>query len=335
MKNKRLIAIALTVLFMISLLTSCSAKADMESMNQAIYDGAYSESADMMEVVASTSASSKPSSAGNVNLGGTADRETTESAEFASKIIKTVNMNSETKEYDRAITELERLITENGGFIESSSSNGQSLHQSGVYQRTAKYTIRIPAEKLEGFLSASQQLLNVTYSHVGSQNVTTEYYDMQSRLEVLRTERDALNAMLEKADTVDNMLMIRDRLYNVIEEIEAYETQLRLYDSLVSYSTVNMTVDEVVEYTKIVVDEPTWGERLVEAFRESWQDFADGFQDFTVNFLYAIPTLMVLGAIAVAVILILRAIIRKRKRTEWRTKPNRSEQGNEKDHTQN
>ena len=199
MKTNRLIAVALTLVLTLTALVSCAAKSDMESMNQAIYDGMYSESADMMEVITSTSASSKPSSAGNANLGGTADSETTESAEFASKIIKTVNMNTETKEYDRAITELERLITENGGFIESSSSNGQSLHQSGVYQRTAKYTIRIPAEKLEFFLSASQQLLNVTYSHVGSQNVTTEYYDMQSRLEVLRTERDALNAMLEKA----------------------------------------------------------------------------------------------------------------------------------------
>ena len=335
MKTNRLIAVALTLVLTLTALVSCAAKADMESMNQAIYDGMYSESADMMEVITSTSASSKPSSAGNANLGGTVDVDsvTTESAEFASKIIKTVNMNTETKEYDRAITELERLITENGGFIESSSSNGQSLHQSGVYQRTAKYTIRIPAEKLEVFLSASQQLLNVTYSHVGSQNVTTEYYDMQSRLEVLRTERDALNAMLEKADTVDNMLMIRDRLYNVIEEIEAYETQLRLYDSLVAYSTVHMTVDEVVEYTRIIEQEPTWGERLVEAFKESWEDFADGFQDFTVGFLYAIPTLMVLGVIAVVIILILRVFIRKQKRiraekrAEWQAKKAQEEQG--------
>lgn len=312
MKTKQWIAVSIALLTLMTALTSCGAGAKSEAMNDAMSAGRYDQVADMeME----SSSISKPSSAGNVNLGASQDSAgAVTGTEFASKIIKTVSMNTETKEFDRAVTELDRLISENGGFIESSSSNGQSLYHSDVYRRTANYTIRIPAANLDQFLSASQQLLNVTYSKSSSQNITTEYYDMQSRLEVLRTERDALNTMLEKADTVENMLSIRDRLYNVIEEIESYETQLRLYDSLVSYSTVHMTIDEVVEYTKIAVEEPTWGERLGEAFLESWKDFADGFQDFTVGLLYAIPTLMVLGVIAVAVSLVVRTLVRKRRR---------------------
>lgn len=309
--TNRIIAM-LTLLLMLSSFVSC-AKSEAMDMGMA-FDGMYNASADMEYVKSesSTAATSKPTSAGGA-LGATSDSATTVNAsEFAAKIIKTVNMNTETKEYDNAISELNRLISEHGGFVESSSANGQSLDYSGVYRRSAKYTVRIPAEQLESFLSASQQLLNVTYSHSTSENITAEYYDIQSRLEVLRTERDALNGMLEKATDVDSMLSIRDRLYNVIEEIESYETRLRVYDSLVSYSTVHLTVDEVVEYTRVKVEEPTWGERLVEAFKESWQDFAKGFQNFTVGFLYAIPTLMVLGVIAVVVVLILRVLLRRR-----------------------
>ena len=310
MKTKRILAIALTLLLLASSLVSCGAKAEMDMSHAFAQDSMYTEN---VRVESTTAAMSKPSAAGSA-LGATADSaEMPNTSEFAAKIIKTVSMNTETKEYDNAISELDRLITENGGFVESSSANGQSLDYNGVYRRSAKYTIRIPAQQLDTFLSASQQLLNVTYSHSTSENITAEYYDIQSRLEVLRTERDALNGMLEKATDVDSMLSIRDRLYNVIEEIEAYETRLRVYDSLVSYSTIHMTVDEVVEYTKVAVEEPTWGERLVEAFRESWEDFAVGFQNFTVGFLYAIPTLMVLSVIAVAVILILRVIIRRRR----------------------
>jgi hypothetical protein len=310
MKTTRILAAALALLLLSASLVSCAAKADMESGRDMAYDMMYAENS---KAESTTSATSKPSSAGSA-FGATADAvEMPNTSEFAAKIIKTVNMNTETKEYDQAISELDRLITENGGFVESSSANGQSLDYNGVYRRSAKYTIRIPAQQLDTFLSASQQLLNVTYSHSTSENITAEYYDIQSRLEVLRTERDALNAMLEKATDIDSMLSIRDRLYNVIEEIESYETRLRVYDSLVSYSTVHMTVDEVVEYTKIQAEEPTWGERLVEAFKESWEDFAVGFQNFTVGFLYAIPTLLVLGVIAVAVILILRVIIRRQR----------------------
>ena len=311
MKTTRIISVVLAILLLTSLV-SCAAKAEMDAaLDMGVRnDAMYSES---MDAITSSSAQSKPSSAGSA-LGATMEAPTVEQAsEFAAKIIKTVNMNTETKEYDRAIAELDRLIAENGGFVESSSANGQSLDYSGVYRRTAKYTVRIPAENLDTFLADSQSLLNVTYSHSTSENITAEYYDIQSRLEVLRTERDALNAMLEKATDVESMLSIRDRLYNVIEEIESYETRLRVYDSLVSYSTVHMTVDEVVEYTKVKVEEPTWGERLVEAFRDSWQDFAKGFQNFTVGFLYAIPTLLVLGVIATGVVLILRVIIRRRR----------------------
>lgn len=324
MTNKRLITAALACILSMTTLVSCGAKA--ESMNDGGmgYDSYYAAD---MEMSASTSVNSKPSSAGSVNVGGTADRLTaTESTEFAAKIIKTVNMDTETKEFDLAVSELDRLISEHGGFIESSSSNGQSLYHSDVYRRTASYTIRIPADRLESFLSASQQLLNVTHSKTSSQNVTTQYYDMQSRLEVLRSERDALDAMLDKAQNVEEMLDIRDRLYNVIEEIESYETQLRLYDSLVSYSTIYMNIEEVVEYTKVVAEEPTWGERLADAFKESWQDFAEGFQDFTVWLLYAIPTLMVLAVIGAVTVVILWTFIRRQKRireakrAEWQAK---------------
>ena len=326
MKTNRIIAATLVLLLTLTAFVSCGAKGmAMEDMNAALdnrFDGQYAVD---MEASTSTSATGKPGAVGGTAPGVTADSAVTEAAEFAAKIIKTVNMNTETKEYDNAISDLNRLITENGGFVESSSSNGQSLDYTGVYRRSAKYTIRIPAEKLESFLSASQQLLNVTYSHSSSENITAEYYDIQSRLEVLRTEREALNAMLEKATTVDNMLSIRDRLYNVIEEIESYETRLRVYDSLVAYSTVYLTVDEVVEYTRVQTEEPTWGERLVEAFKESWQDFAEGFQDFTVGFLYAIPTLLVLAVIAVGVILVLRVVIR-RTRASNKTKSEQKEE---------
>jgi len=309
-KALRPIALTLTVILTLTCLISCARSAKGESMD-IMYDAGPM---DMQTAVIESSKTEKPSSAGNVLTGSSTADSTTSTAEFASKIIKTVHMDTETKEFDRAVAELDRLITENGGFIESASTNGQSLYHSDVYRRSAKYTVRIPAEKLNTFLAASEQLLNVTYSNTDSQNVTTEYYDIQSRLEVLRSERDALTAMLDKADNVENMLSIRDRLYNVIEEIESYETRLRLYDSLVSYSTVHLNIEEVVEYTEIKVEEPTWGERLAEAFTESWKDFADGFQDFTVSLLYAIPTLMVLGVIAAVILVIVLTIVRKQKR---------------------
>ena len=119
--------------------------------------------------------------------------------------------------------------------------------------------------------------------------------------------------MLKQSDDVSYLLAIKDRLYNVIEEIESYKTQLRVYDNKVSYSTVTLTLDEVITYTQVPSPRETFGARIGRAFRESWQNFADGFQRFTVNLVSAIPTLLVLAAIGGGATAILLPRIRRAK----------------------
>ena len=111
------------------------------------------------------------------------------------------------------------------------------------------------------------------------------------------------------------MLQVQQRLYDVIEEIEAYTTTLKYYDGQVSYSTVRLEVHEVIEYTD-VTDPVTYGERMAETFKDSWKDFAEGCQDFSIWLVGAIPTLLVIavigGAVVGIVVLILRADHKKK-----------------------
>ena len=243
---------------------------------------------------------------------GIVSPEVTNKTEYERKIIKTVNMTAETKEYDKAIATIADMIKSNGGYIESSSTNGKSYNNYGTYRRYASYTIRIPAENLDAFLGAIGQSLNITSNNASQNDVSGSYYDIVSRLETLNAEKTALLAMYEKAETVEYMLQIQQRLYDVIEEIEAYTTRLNYYDGQVSYSTVHLNINEVIEYTDIT--EPiTYGERVADAFKDSWEDFAEGCQDFSIWFVGAIPTLLVLAAIGGAITLIVLHIVRKPK----------------------
>jgi hypothetical protein len=112
------------------------------------------------------------------------------------------------------------------------------------------------------------------------------------------------------------MLRVQERLYNVIEEIEALKTRLNLYDGQVAMSTVHLTVNEVITYTEVVEPDPTFSQRVSKAFRESWADFGQGCQDFAVWFVEALPTLLVLAVIGggiTAVVLILNRKSAKRR----------------------
>ena len=235
--------------------------------------------------------------------------------DYSEKIIRDVNMSAETREFDRALAELRASVISCGGFEQSINTTGRSYHSNNTYRRTANMVLRIPAEQLDAFLNDVGDLVNVTSQSTGSTNVTTQYYDIQSRINVLESEKAAYEEMLKKSDEVEYLLKIKDRLYDVIEEIESYKTQLRIYDNQVAYSTVTVRLEEVVEYSPIVTPKDTFGTRVSKAFTESWRGFGNACQNFAIGFVYAIPTLLVLavivGGFAGVVVIGTRIIIKK------------------------
>ena len=254
----------------------------------------------------------KPSEGGNGYLNGDYER----------KVIRTVNMTCETKAYDDAISVIMSALSSHGGFVEASSATGTGYDDVRGSERRATYTFRVPAEKLDAFLEALRvdEGIRVLSQSATSNEITAAYYDTVSRLETLNAEKTSLTAMLEgftDYSDISAMLQVQERLYNVIEEIEALQTQLNLYDGQVAMSTVHLTLSEVITYTEVVVAEPTFGERISKAFRESWADFAEGCQDFAVWFVEAFPTILVLaviGGIVLTVVLILNRKSEARRR---------------------
>ncbi len=300
MKKFRFLTLALCIIMTIVLLASCAAK------NDAMYDESLSSKPDM----------DYPSTDSTPGLGVDGSiSDKIESGEYERQIIKTVSIQAETKAFDTAISSINDYVTEFGGYIESSEQSGKSLDYAGrYYERYARYTLRIPANNLESFIGKVGDTLNIVNNNGKIDDISPQYYDIVSRLETLEAEKEALQKMYEKADTIDYMLQVQQRLYDVIEEIEAYNTQLNYYKSQVAYSTVHLSVSEVIEYTDIVEKPKTYGEELKATFVESWKDFADGCRDFSIGFVGAIPTLIVLAVIAGAHVAVIILIIRFAKK---------------------
>ncbi len=247
--------------------------------------------------------------------------------EYERKIIRTVNMSCETLDYDGAVTVIMQTLAASGGYVEASSVSGSGAGKSrsadssegkGTYAspRRANYTLRVPAEKLDGFLEAlrADSGIRILSQSMESDEITSSYYDTKARLDTLAAEKASLTAMLEgftDYSDISAMLQVQERLYNVIEEMEALQTKLNLYDGQVALSTVYLSLSEVVTYTPM--EEPTFGERIAESFIESWTAFGRGCQNFAVWFVRAFPTLLVLGVIACAVLFIIRRVRRKKR----------------------
>lgn len=268
------------------------------------YDAAAAEAVEDMEWEASAE------EAGGVKD----DAESPQVQDTNRKLIKNVNMDVETEEFDTLLGRVEEKVNSLGGYVESSYTyNGSSYY--GSNNRNASMTIRIPAEKLDDFLSEVAQSSNVISRNDSVTDVTLQYVDMESHKKALLAEQERLLELMEQVETIEDMIVLESRLSEVRYQIESMESQLRTYDNQISYSTIYLNINEVTKLTP-VKEQSAW-EKISTGFVESLYGVGTGILNFIIRFIINLPYLVV-WAIVIAVIVLIIKLIRKsmKKRKE-------------------
>lgn len=222
------------------------------------------------------------------------------------KIVLNATLTLEALDFDSVCVALEQAAADVGGYASYSSVEGGSDNS----RRYASYTFRIPADRYEEFLTAAGDAGNLISRSESAEDITAQYVDTEARISALETQRDSLMEMLEQAQDVETLLAIRTELSDVQYQLESYEAQKRAYDDLVAYSTVDVTVREVVRETS---DPESFGARLASKFADGWFDFGNGLMDLAVGVVYLLPWILVLCAVGVGGAALSRRMRRKRK----------------------
>lgn len=89
-------------------------------------------------------------------------------------------------------------------------------------------------------------------------------------------------------------MAVESRLSDIRYEIEYYEAQIKNYDLLVSYSTLNLTVNETKVYTPV---SQNFFARLGRSFTNGFSNFVDGIGDFIIDIVYNMWTILLLIAL--------------------------------------
>ena len=236
---------------------------------------------------------------------------------MAEKIIYTANVHLETMDFTASVAALDKAVADFGGFVERSEVNGDTSYDDDgtVYLRNrhAFYTVRIPAEKLESFLSQTGGFGNVVSSNKSAQNVTSQYTDFEARLVSLQTQETRLLELIAEAADIDALITLESKLADVRYEIESIQRNLRDLDSKIAYSTVDLSIYEVEIYQPTPTAKRTFWQRLGDAFVRGWKGFVRGLENFFVWLSGAVFTLVIVAAIGTGVFFLLRKFIRKRR----------------------
>lgn len=149
------------------------------------------------------------------------------------KIIRSADMAVEVEDLAAAASDAETIVANRGGLLESA-------HESA--DESTRLVFRVPVEKLDEVLAELRSLGDVERSSVSSRDVTEQHADLAVRLANSRKLRERLQALLEHAKTVKEILAVEKELARVQTEVERLQGQLDRIDSQIAMSSVSLTL---------------------------------------------------------------------------------------------
>lgn len=209
-------------------------------------------------------ASGGGSSAGGQNPAGQQER----------KLIKTGSIS----------LEVEQLASAEEAVLEWCQSFGGYVASSFNHETNAAFTVRIPAVHFDAAMAAAGNLGRVRSRNVSTQDVSEQFYDLQTRLDTRKILRDRLQAYLTQAANMEDLLGIERELNSTLTEIESMEGRMRRLSNQIDYSTI--TVDLQLPYR--TTDQGFQWPSLDRNVRRFLSNVVDFFVDFVAIVLYIV-----------------------------------------------
>ncbi len=326
MKRKLTLTLALLTICSL-LLASCGSMAEAQN-SYASYDKVYRDSMAETEMYytveesateapksvffsSSTSADSDYKTKENgVSTGNATDGAAGALVETYRMIIYRSNYDIQTKDYPASVAALKALCEKYDAYFESANTYGNESTS-----RSSNYVIRVPVKNYSAFTSETGNVGVIVSSSEYNEDITDRYIDTEARLESARIREERVLKILENADKLDDVLALERELSDIRYEIESLTGSLRKYDSLVTYSTVNLSIREVKSIVTPPAEVLTFGERVSVAFTRGLENVQNDFEnlivDLSYNFIGVIVWIIIIVIIIVLIILIKKKINKK------------------------
>ena len=183
----------------------------------------------------------------------------------------------------RSVVEIER------GYISGTDAQASPVTNDQI--RTGVISFMVPATNFDAAIDALSNLGKVTTYHISGQDVSAQYVDLQARLANEEAQRNAMLALLAKAQTVEQIIMVQNQIGQITGQIEQLKGQIQYIDHNVAFSTISVTLTEA-------------GAPLATAPSDNW-GFATALTDAAHNFVTTVNYLITfVGAVGPVLVLL-------------------------------
>jgi hypothetical protein len=156
------------------------------------------------------------------------------------KIITTGTMALQVRDLDQAVTELTRLVQQAGGFFSNKTISAEESW------RHAELTIRVPADSFGKLHDGARALGTVTRDEQQGEDVTKQWQDLEARIKIRQAEEQSLVRLMARQARLADLLEVEKRLWEVREQIEQAQGELRVLRDQVTLATLTISLSEEV-----------------------------------------------------------------------------------------
>jgi hypothetical protein len=180
----------------------------------------------------------------------------------------------------------------------------------------ASLVVRVPEELFETAIKRFSRLGDVRSVSTSSEDVTSQYVDVQARLRHFRAVERRLVGFLQETTTVSQMLAVQDRIDQVQLTIEELTAQMKSLRESTSYGTLSVYVSEK-DATAAIHAGDTFGG----TFWNSVELLGRGARVTALALTALVPFIVVFGAVGAVVWLALRRLRKGRRPAATPTLP--------------
>ena len=152
------------------------------------------------------------------------------------QIISQASLSVEVEDVTGAVAQVRTIAESRGGFVSQLATTGTPGRQ------RSDLTVRVPQGEFFDTLESIKRLGKVWSENAGSEDVTEQFIDLEARLRSALREEQSLLSLLERADTVSNILTIERELARVRSEIERLQGQINYLSRRVDLATISVAL---------------------------------------------------------------------------------------------
>ena len=186
------------------------------------------------------------------------------------KIIRDGRLGLRVTELEKSKTLIDTLVRANGAYYANES------FQNSDWESSYNLKIRVPSLNFDKFISGIEAGEGeVLYKVIDARDVTAQFIDLETRLENKRSYLVRYNDLLKKANSVNDILAIEEKIRGLEEEIESTTGQLKYLSDQVDYSTLDLTLTKQKDFKYNPEKRAKFSERFKQSLSKGWFEFVD------------------------------------------------------------